>query len=194
MRVLATENDDQFNAKDLTPEMAFKIMMSKLISQENRPCDQSLKNYVDFLTSFFEKKDISINPESAYGYEGMITKGPIQFFSIHERDVLPFFGDVWIGYIPDRQIIPDGKLQEIINYHSHSLQNQQKITTQIATTIQSISPKFVGIVIDGYHIFKPNCINQTRSATRTMHFEGSGVYGHLQERETFLKSIKFSNQ
>ncbi len=86
-------------------------------------------------------------------YDEMIICKDIDFYSTCEHHMQPFFGKVSIGYIPDKKIVGISKLPRIVEIFSRRLQNQERLTMQIAKTINKlIKPKGVGVVMEGKHL------------------------------------------
>lgn len=85
-------------------------------------------------------------------YDEMIVVKDIEFFSMCEHHVLPFFGRAHIGYIPDGKIIGLSKLPRLVEIFSRRLQNQERLTNQIARGLQDIlKPKGVGVILEAKH-------------------------------------------
>lgn len=86
-------------------------------------------------------------------YDEMIICKDIDFYSTCEHHMLPFFGKISIGYIPDKKIIGISKLPRIVEIFSRRLQNQERLTMQIAETLNKLlKPKGVGVVIKAKHL------------------------------------------
>ena len=85
-------------------------------------------------------------------YDEMIVVKDIEFYSMCEHHILPFFGRAHIGYIPDGKIIGLSKLPRLVEIYSRRLQNQERLTSQIASGLQEIlNPKGVGVVLEAKH-------------------------------------------
>lgn len=86
-------------------------------------------------------------------YDEMIICKEIHFFSTCEHHMQPFFGTVSIGYIPGKKIIGLSKLPRIVEIFARRLQNQERLTMQIAKSLNDlIKPKGVGVVIKAKHL------------------------------------------
>lgn len=107
-------------------------------------------------------------------YDEMIICKDIDFFSTCEHHLQPFFGTVSIGYIPNKKIIGISKLPRLVEIFSRRLQNQERLTMQIAETLTKlINPKGVGVVISAKHfcmmargVEKQNAIMTTSCCTK----------------------------
>ncbi|MFC1733453.1 GTP cyclohydrolase I FolE [candidate division KSB1 bacterium] len=125
------------------------------------------------------------------GYDEMIICKDIDFYSTCEHHMLPFIGKVHVGYIPDDKIIGLSKLPRLVEIFSRRMQNQERLTKQIANTLNDmLNPKGVGVVIEAQHlcmkargIEKQNCVISTSSFT--------GLFKkQLNTRSEFLNLIK----
>jgi len=86
-------------------------------------------------------------------YDEMVLMKDIEFYSMCEHHLLPFFGKVHIAYIPDGRIIGLSKLPRIVDTFSRRLQVQEKLTIEIANFLNKIlSPKGTACVVDGFHL------------------------------------------
>ena len=90
--------------------------------------------------------------EETDGYDEMVVLKGVQFSSHCEHHMAPIIGRVHIGYLPDRRVVGISKLARIVEVYARRLQIQEKMTAQIADTLNSvIQPRGVGVVVEAVH-------------------------------------------
>ena len=86
-------------------------------------------------------------------YDEMVVVTNIDFYSLCEHHMLPFFGVAHVGYIPDGRVVGLSKIPRIVEMYARRLQVQERMTAQIANILQEqLNPDGVGVVIEGYHM------------------------------------------
>lgn len=84
---------------------------------------------------------------------GMVLVKDIEFYSLCEHHMLPFFGMAHVAYLPDEKIIGLSKIPRIVDMYAHRLQVQERLTTQIMEAIEEIlQPKGCGVLIEASHL------------------------------------------
>lgn len=87
------------------------------------------------------------------GYDEMVIARDIEFYSFCEHHMIPFFGRAHIGYIPNGKIIGVSKMPRILEIFARRLQNQERLTAQVADSLMELlKPKGVGVVIEAQHL------------------------------------------
>jgi len=108
-----------------------------------------------YLTSGYSK-DVDVvlnNAMFEVKYDEMVIVSDIDFFSLCEHHLLPFFGRCHVAYFPNKQVIGLSKIARVVEIFSRRLQVQERLTTQIAETINTtISPVGVGVVCEAQHM------------------------------------------
>ncbi|HEX8816077.1 MAG TPA: GTP cyclohydrolase I FolE [Terriglobales bacterium] len=86
-------------------------------------------------------------------YDEMVIIKDVEMFSLCEHHMLPFFGKVHVAYIPNGKVIGLSKIPRLVEIFARRLQIQERLTTQIAETIQNaIQPQGVGVVVEARHL------------------------------------------
>lgn len=87
------------------------------------------------------------------GYDEMIVVAGIEWYSMCEHHFIPFFGKAHIGYLPDKKIVGLSKIPRVIDIFARRLQNQERLTSQIAKTLfELLKPKGVGVILEAKHL------------------------------------------
>jgi GTP cyclohydrolase IA len=87
------------------------------------------------------------------GYDEMVIVKDIPFYSLCEHHMLPFFGQVHVGYLPKGRVVGLSKIPRLVEVFSHRLQIQEQMTNQIAEALSTtLTPKGVGVVVEARHL------------------------------------------
>jgi GTP cyclohydrolase IA len=145
-----------------------------------------------FLTKGYEDdpKQVINGALFAEQYSEMILIKDVDFYSLCEHHILPFFGKAHVAYIPQHRIVGLSKLARLVEVYARRLQVQERLTTQIANTIaEQLEPAGVAVVLEAEHL----CMRMrgvekqnSRVVTSAMH----GVFRDQQKtREEFMTLI-----
>ena len=97
--------------------------------------------------------DIVGNAVFAEEYNEMVLVKDIEFYSLCEHHMLPFFGRAHVAYLPDGHVIGLSKIPRIVDMFARRLQVQERLTTQVAAALQDVlKPRGVGVVIEASHL------------------------------------------
>jgi len=126
----------------------------------------------------------------AEGSEMVVVKG-IEFYSMCEHHLLPFFGQVHIGYIPGGKILGLSKFARLVDMYARRLQLQERLATQIADAlVRVLEPRGVGVVVEGAHLcMMMRGVEKQHSTTVTSAMRGV-FQQDLKTREEFLALVR----
>jgi GTP cyclohydrolase I len=124
--------------------------------------------YKELLSGYFQDPRAVFKTFKSNGYKGLITLTNIDFYSLCEHHLIPFFGKIHIGYVPDGKILGLSKFVRLIEILTHRLQTQEYLTDQLCNLLEeNLAPKGLVIVIEAQHLcmlmrgVKKNCMIKT---------------------------------
>jgi GTP cyclohydrolase I len=161
-----------------------------------RNTPKRVANAYEFLTKGYRINIEELLNDAIFNekYDEMVLVKNIDFYSLCEHHLLPFYGRIHVGYIPDGKIVGLSKIPRIVDVFSRRLQVQERMTQQIADTIEEfLQPKGVAVVAEAFHMcmMMRGVEKQNSSATT------SAVHGVFKEdartRTEFLELIAHKN-
>lgn len=149
------------------------------------------KSFEKIFGGYTQKPSDILTEFDGENYDEMIICKDIDFYSTCEHHLQPFYGKVSIGYIPNKKIVGISKLPRIVEIFSRRLQNQERLTMQIANTLNELlKPQGVGVVLKARHLCmmargveKQNTLMITSSCAGTFK-------SNAKTRSEFLRLIK----
>ncbi len=146
---------------------------------------------MQFLTQGYEQspEDILKGAMFREDYKQMVIVRDIDFYSMCEHHMLPFFGKVHIGYIPNGYITGLSKLPRVVDVFARRLQVQERLTTEIKECIQkTLNPLGVIVVVEAEHMcMQMRGVEKQHSLTTTSDF--TGAFKEAKTREEFMLHI-----
>lgn len=123
-------------------------------------------------------------------YRQMVIVKDIDFYSLCEHHMLPFWGKVHVAYIPDGYITGLSKIPRVVEVYARRLQVQERLTSQIKRCIQkTLNPLGVMVVIEAQHMcMQMRGVEKQNSLTTTSDF--TGVFNQAKTREEFINLIR----
>ena len=123
-------------------------------------------------------------------YNQMVIVKDIDFFSMCEHHILPFYGKVHVAYIPNGYITGLSKIARVVDIFSHRLQVQERLTEQIMECINdTLKPQGVMVVIEAKHMcMQMRGVEKQNSITTTSAY--SGVFESLKTRNEFMNLLR----
>jgi GTP cyclohydrolase I len=148
---------------------------------------------MSFLTQGYQEDPTKILRGALFDvdYDEMVIVKEIEFYSLCEHHLLPFFGRAHVAYVPNGKVVGLSKIPRIIDHFSRRLQVQERLTRQIAEAIdEAIHPQGVGVVMEAQHLcMMMRGVEKQRSDTVTSAM--LGVFkGQLQTRNEFLSLVR----
>ena len=144
------------------------------------------------LTQGYEQDPHKVLTDALFAapYNQMVIVKDIDFFSLCEHHILPFYGKAHVAYIPKGYITGLSKIARVVDIFSHRLQVQERMTQQIKDCIeQTLHPMGVMVVVEARHMcMQMRGVEKQNSITTTSAF--SGAFNQAKTREEFMNLIK----
>lgn len=146
---------------------------------------------MQFLTSGYETDAKAVLNGALFkeDYSHMVIVKDIDFFSLCEHHMLPFYGKVHVAYIPNGYITGLSKIVRVVDIYSHRLQVQERMTMQIRQCIEeTLHPLGVMVVVEAKHMcMQMRGVQKQNSITTTSEF--CGAFDQAKTRQEFMELI-----
>jgi len=146
-----------------------------------------------FLTSGYEQnvEQLLNGATFSVAYDEMVIVKDIEFFSLCEHHLLPFFGKVHIAYLPNKKVIGLSKVARLVNMFARRMQIQERMTSQIASAIEEkIDPQGVGVIVEARHLcMQMRGVEKQHSKAVTSAMLGAFRH-NKQTRDEFLSLVR----
>jgi GTP cyclohydrolase I len=159
-----------------------------------RETPRRVEQSMQFLTSGYttDIDDVVNGALFTVEYNEMVIVRDIDFYSLCEHHILPFFGKCHVAYIPDGKVIGLSKIPRLVEVFARRLQVQERLTSQIAETIEAkIHPLGVAVVMEATHLcMAMRGVEKQNSVTVTSAMRGV-FHGDARTRSEFLELIRY---
>ena len=191
------------DAKVETPKETIAELMRKVIvllgedpNREGlRKTPERFEKALKYLTSGYQQNMESLLNGATFSvhYDEMVVVKDIEFFSLCEHHLLPFFGKAHVAYLPNKRVLGLSKIARLVNMYGRRLQIQERMTSQIAEAIQEkISPEGVGVIIEARHLcMQMRGVEKQHGQAVTSAMLGSFRH-NKQTRDEFLSLVRSS--
>ena len=128
-------------------------------------------------------------------YDEMVVVKNIEMYSLCEHHLLPFFGKCHVAYIPDKKVVGLSKIARLVNMFSRRLQIQERLTSQIARTLEEkLKPHGVGVIIEAQHLCMAMRGVKKQSSTAVTSAMLGAFRENKQTRDEFLALVRGSKE
>lgn len=153
---------------------------------------QRVAKAMQFMTQGYDQAPEEVLRSAMFHEEcrQMVVVKDIEFFSMCEHHILPFFGKAHVAYIPKNTITGLSKIARVVDIYAHRLQLQERLTRQITECIQrTLDPLGVMVVIEAQHMcMQMRGVQKQHSVTTTSDF--TGAFERATTREEFFQLIR----
>jgi GTP cyclohydrolase I len=158
-----------------------------------RKTPERFEKALKYLTSgYHQNLDNVLNGATfSVHYDEMVVVKDIEFFSLCEHHLLPFFGKAHVAYLPSQKVLGLSKIARLVNMYARRLQIQERMTSQIADAIaEKISPEGVGVIIEARHLcMQMRGVEKQHGQAVTSAMRGAFRH-NKQTRDEFLSLVR----
>jgi len=158
-----------------------------------RKTPERFEKALKYLTSgYHQNLDNVLNGATfSVHYDEMVVVKDIEFFSLCEHHLLPFFGKAHVAYLPSQKVLGLSKIARLVNMYARRLQIQERMTSQIADAIaEKISPEGVGVIVEARHLcMQMRGVEKQHGQAVTSAMRGAFRH-NKQTRDEFLSLVR----
>lgn len=178
----AYKKEEQYDSKNIESLKEYYSKVLELIGEDPSregliKTPERVAKAMQFLTQGYEMNATEILQSAMFSedYSQMVLVKEIEFYSLCEHHLLPFFGKAHIAYIPDGNIVGLSKLPRVVDVFSRRLQVQERLTNEIRDCIQdTLKAKGVAVVMEARHLcMQMRGVEKQSSLTTTSAFSGA---------------------
>lgn len=149
------------------------------------------KSYDELLSGYFADPKSLIKLFDSNGFHELVTASNIEFYSLCEHHMLPFFGKVHIGYVPNGKVLGLSKFARIVEIYARRLQTQENLTKQVFDLIsKEVHPKGLIVVCEAKHLcVSMRGIRNKNFVTKTV-LKGGQIKSNRNLLDQFYKDIE----
>jgi len=184
-----------------TPKESIADLVRKMIAligedpnrEGLRKTPERFEKALRFLTSGYNQNVENVLNGATFSvhYDEMVVVKDIEFFSLCEHHLLPFFGKAHVAYLPSKKVLGLSKIARLVNMFARRLQIQERMTSQIAQAIEEkVSPEGVGVIIEARHLcMQMRGVEKQHGQAVTSAMLGSFRH-NKQTRDEFLSLVR----
>lgn len=175
-----------------------ELARTLLVEMGENPTREGLKDTPRRVADMYAEltEGYLMNPKEILSREwdevtGMVVAKDIEFFSLCEHHILPFYGKAHLGYIPSRKVVGLSKLVRLVDCYSRRLQLQERMTKQIADALnENLRPLGVVVVVQARHL----CMEMrgVKSGANVLTSEIRGAFERFETRNEFFEMLRKS--
>jgi GTP cyclohydrolase I len=188
---------DQISAASLTTQELYRELLLRIGEDPARDglidTPERMEKSMAFLTRGYAMDVNTVLHEALFDvdYDEMVIVKDVEFYSMCEHHLLPFFGKAHMAYVPNGKVIGLSKIPRLVDVFARRLQVQERLTTQIADAIsEAIDPQGVAVILDAQHLcMMMRGVEKQHSATVTSAMRGV-FKTQMQTRNEFLSLVR----
>jgi len=188
---------EPLSAASLTTQELYRELLLRIGEDPTRDglleTPERVEKSMAFLTRGYTMDVSTVLHEALFDvdYDEMVIVKDIEFFSLCEHHLLPFFGKAHIAYVPNGKVIGLSKIPRVVDVFARRLQVQERLTTEIADAISAaIDPQGVAVILEAQHLcMMMRGVEKQHSATVTSAMRGV-FKTQLQTRNEFLSLVR----